>query len=56
MCLLDLGLTHWVEGPGWRQGQRMQSVPSATLFEEPCQAGGWVYKLRWLLAIALGTA
>lgn len=39
VCLLQLGLSHWIGGPGWRQGRECSFI-SVTLFEEPHQAGG----------------
>lgn len=54
-CLLNLGLSHGVKGPVGSKAREF-SVLSATVFGETHKAGGWVGKLRWPLAIALGTA
>lgn len=53
--LLNLGLSHWVEGPVGSKAREC-SVISATVFEETHKAGGWVGKLRRPSAIALGRA
>lgn len=55
MRLLNLGLSHWVEGPVGSKAREC-SVISATVFEETHKAGGWVGKLRRPSAIALGRA